>query len=105
MSGKSLLIWILCLKMNNFDIHSLITTVDNLIFSYTGENLDDVQSEILEGVIPENQLQKSNLAEEYKLEIATELMKEGLTFEQIARVLKLPLELVKEQLEKPKQPN
>ncbi|NCS22543.1 MAG: hypothetical protein GPJ15_23515 [Microcystis aeruginosa G11-06] len=91
--------------MNNFDIHSLITTVDNLIFSYTGENLDDVQSEILEGVIPENQLQKSNLAEEYKLEIATELMKEGLTFEQIARVLKLPLELVKEQLEKPKQPN
>ncbi|MDJ0527440.1 MAG: ATPase, partial [Microcystis sp. M53600_WE12] len=40
--------------------------------------------------------------EEYKLEIATELMKEGLTVEQIARVLKLPLELVKEQLEKPK---
>ena len=37
--------------MNNFDIYSLITTVDNLIFSYTGENLDDVQSEILEGVI------------------------------------------------------
>ncbi|MFM2026487.1 MAG: hypothetical protein RLZZ339_1204, partial [Cyanobacteriota bacterium] len=30
MSGKSLLILILCLKMNNFDIHSLITTVDNL---------------------------------------------------------------------------
>jgi hypothetical protein len=29
-------------------------------------------------------------------------MKEGLTVEQIARVLKLPLELVKEQLEKPK---
>jgi len=40
-----------------------------------------------------------------KLEIATELMKEGLTVEQIARVLKLPLELVKEQLEKPKSPN
>ena len=55
--------------------------------------------------LPENQLQKSNLAEEYKLEIATELIKEGLTVEQIARVLKLPLELVKEQLEKPKQPN
>jgi len=180
MSGKSLLIWILCLKMNNFDIHSLITTVDNLIFSYTGENLDDVQSEILEGVInhqkyteiakshhrsekyvkdvagklwktlseilgeeinkanlrsslrryyynvshnfnvinpvqinkghicnqlPENQLQKFDPEEEYKLEIATELMKEGLTVEQIARVLKLPLELVKEQLEKPKQTN
>ncbi len=29
-------------------------------------------------------------------------MKEGLNVEQIARVLKLPLELVKEQLEKPK---
>ncbi len=55
--------------------------------------------------LPENQLQKSNLAEEYKLEIATELIKEGLTVEQIARVLKLPLELVKQQLEKPKQPN
>ena len=179
MSGKSLLILTLCLKMNNFDIHSLITTVDNLIFSYTGENLDDVQSEILEGVInhqkyteiakshhrsekyvkdvagklwktlseilgeevnkanlksslrryyyniannnvvngvqinkghicnqlPENQLQKSDINEEYKLEIATELIKEGLTVEQIARVLKLPLESVKEQLEKPKQPN
>ena len=51
MSGKSLLILILCVKMNDFDIHSLITTVDNLIFSYTGENLDDVQSEIVEGVI------------------------------------------------------
>ena len=51
MSGKSLLIWILCLKMNNFDIHSLITTVDNLIFYYTGENLHDVQSEIVQGVI------------------------------------------------------
>jgi hypothetical protein len=33
------------------------------------------------------------------------LIKEGLTVEQIARVLKLPLELVKEQLEKPEQPN
>ncbi len=55
--------------------------------------------------LPENQLQKPNLAEESKLEIATELMKEGLTVEQIARVLKLPLELVKEQLEKPKSPN
>jgi len=55
--------------------------------------------------LPENQLQKYNVTEEYKLEIATELMKEGLTVEQIARVLKLPLELVKEQIEKPKQPN
>ncbi len=173
MSGKSLLILILCLKMNVFDIQSLITTIDNLIFSYTGEHLDDVQSEILEGVInhqkyteiaknhhrsdkyvkdvagklwktlsellgeevnkanlksslrryyynvakdnvfgiqisernicnnvPENQLQKQTFDEEYKLEIAKELIKEGLTVEQISRVLKLPLELVKDQIKK-----
>lgn len=170
MSGKSLLILILCLKMNGFDIQSLMTTIDNLIFSYTGEHLDDVQSEILEGVInhqkyteiakhhhrsdkyvkdvggklwktlseilgeevnkanlksslrryyynvaknnfgiqlsegnvcnnlPENQLQKPNFDQGYKLKIAKELIKEGLTVEQIARVLKLPLELVKDHI-------
>ncbi|MGK7939201.1 MAG: ATPase [Crocosphaera sp.] len=161
--------------MNGFDIQSLITTIDNLIFSYTGEHLDDVQSEILEGVInhqkyteiakthhrsdkyvkdvagklwktlseilgeevnkanlksslrryyynvshnfnvinpvqinqgsicnklPENQLQKQTFDEEYKLEIAQELIKEGLTVEQISRVLKLPLELVKDEIKK-----
>lgn len=160
-----------CLKtMNTFDIQFLITIVDELMFSYTGEHLDDLQSEILEGVInhqkyeeiaknnhrspkyvrdtagklwktlsdilgeevsksnvrsslrrycydvshnfnvinpvqinkghicnqiPENNLQSSNLEQEVKLEIATALIKEGLTTEQIARVLKLPLELVK----------
>jgi hypothetical protein len=155
--------------MNTFDIQSLITTVDELIFSYTGEHLDDLQSEILEGVInhqkyeeiaknnhrshkyvrdtagqlwktlseilgeevsksnvksslrryfynvannhvvninqghicnqlPENKLSHSNLAKEAKLEIATELIKEGLTIEQIARVLKLPVELIKENI-------
>ncbi len=52
--------------------------------------------------LPENQLQKSNIDEQYKLEIATELMKEGLTVEQIARVLKLPVELVKDNVEKSK---
>ncbi|MGK7955182.1 MAG: ATPase [Crocosphaera sp.] len=154
--------------MNIFDIQSLITTVDNLIFSYTGEHLDDVQSEILEGVInhqkyteiaknhhrsdkyvkdvagklwktlseilgeevnkanvksslrryyynvaknnfgvqlsegtvcntlPDNLLKKPSFDEKYKLEIAKELIKEGLTIEQISRVLKLPLELVKD---------
>jgi hypothetical protein len=158
--------------MNVFDIQSLITTIDNLIFSYTGEHLDDVQSEILEGVInnqkyteiaknhhrsdkyvkdvagklwktlseileeevnkanlksslrryyynvaknnfgiqlsegnvcnnvPKNQLQKPTFDEKYKLEIAKELIKEGLTVEQIARVLKLPLELVKDEIKK-----
>ena len=176
MSGKSFLILILCLKMNVFDIQSLITTIDNLIFSYTGEHLDDVQSEILEGVInhqkyieiaknhhrsdkyvkdvagklwktlsqilgeevnkanfksslrryyynvakdnifgiqqisernicnswPENPLQKPTFDEDYKLEIAQQLLKEGLTVEQIARVLKLPLELVKDEIKKDK---
>lgn len=159
--------------MNVFDIQSLITTIDNLIFSYTGEHLDDVQSEILEGVINhqkyieiakhhhrsdkyvkdvagklwktlskilgeevnkanlksslrryyynvakdkdnvfrikindknicnnvrENQLRKQTFDEEYKLETAKELIKEGLTIEQISRVLKLPLELVKDHI-------
>ncbi|MDJ0661470.1 MAG: ATPase [Crocosphaera sp.] len=162
--------------MNGFDIQSLITTIDNLIFSYTGEHLDDVQSEILEGVInhqkyteiannhhrsdkyvkdvagklwktlseilgeevnkanlksslrryyynvakdnvfgiqqisernicnnwSENALQKLNYDEEYKLEIAQELIKEGLTVEQISRVLKLPLELVKDHVNEDK---
>jgi hypothetical protein len=165
--------------MEVFDIQSLITTIDNLLCSYTGENLYDVQSEILEGVInhqkyteiaknhhrsekyvkdvagklwktlseilgeevnkanlrsslrryyyniannnvvngvqinkgnicnklPENQSQKSDINEEYKLEVATELIKEGLTVEQIARVLKLPLEFVKEQIGKPDRSN
>lgn len=159
--------------MNNFDIQSLITTLDHLIFSHTGEHLDDIQYGILEGVVnhqkyteiaknhhrsdkyvkdvagklwktlseilgeevnkanlnsslrryyydvakndvvgiqisegnicnklPENQLQTSNVDQEYKLEIVAELMKEGLTVEQITRVLKLPLELVKEQIKK-----
>ncbi len=161
--------------MNIFDIQSLITNIDDLVFPYTGEHLDDVQSEVLEGVInhqkyteiaknhhrsdkyvkdiagklwktlseilgeevnkanlrsslrryyynvshnfnvinpvqineghicnnlPENQLQKSKIDEEVKLEIATELIKEGLTVEQIARILKLPLELVQAQIEK-----
>jgi transposase-like protein len=35
------------------------------------------------------------------LEAAIELVKEGLSIEQIARVLKLPLELVQEQIQKP----
>ncbi|MGB5768824.1 MAG: ATPase [Crocosphaera sp.] len=162
--------------MNVFDIQSLITTVDELIFSHTGEHLDDLQWEILEGVVnhqkydeiaknhhrspkyvrdtagklwntlseilgedvnksnvkssikrycyynfyhyrnlkdviqinssnfctgsPEKESQSSNVAQETKIKIATELIKEGLSVEQISRVLELPLELVKEQIEK-----
>ena len=163
--------------MNSFDIQSLITTVDELIFSHTGEHLDDLQCEILEGVIdhqkygeiaqknhrsskyvrdtagklwktlseilgeevnksnvksslrryyynvshnfnvinpvqinqghicnqlPENESQPCNLDQEAKLEIATELIKEGLSIEKIAKILKLSLDLVKEQVEKSK---
>ncbi len=50
--------------------------------------------------MPDNPLQKQTFDEEYKLEIAKELIKEGLTVEQIARVLKLPLELVKDEIKK-----
>lgn len=162
--------------MNTFDIQSLIVTIDELIFSHTGEHLDDLQCEILEGVInhqkygeigkthhrsekyvrdtagklwktlseilgeevsksnlksslkryfysnvfhgskvkdviqinggnfcegkSENEPQSSTLEQDIKLEIATELIKEGLPIEQITRVLELPLELVKEEIEK-----
>ncbi|GBF80922.1 ATPase [Aphanothece sacrum] len=50
--------------------------------------------------LSENELKQSNPEQQAKIEIATELMKEGLSIEQIARVLKLPLELVKEQIQK-----
>jgi hypothetical protein len=35
--------------MNTSDVQSLIATVDDLIFSHTGEHLDDLQQAILEG--------------------------------------------------------
>ncbi len=50
----------------------------------------------------ENESKLSNISQDIKLEIAKELMKEGLTVEQIARVLKLPVELVKDNIEKSK---
>jgi len=37
--------------MNSFDIQSFIITIDELVFSHTGEHLDDLQHEILEGVV------------------------------------------------------
>jgi phage terminase small subunit len=158
--------------MNASDVQSLVATVDGLIFSHTGEHLDDLQQAILEGAfnhqkyaeiaknnyrsekyvkdvagklwktlstalgeeigksniksslqryyysnfsnvvnsvqinrgnictgLPESELKQSSLDQEIKLKIVTELIKEGLTIEQIARVLKLPLELVKEYIQ------
>ncbi len=46
----------------------------------------------------ENELKSSNLSQEAKLEIATELIKEGVDVEIIARVLKLPVELIKDNI-------
>ncbi|GBF80752.1 hypothetical protein [Aphanothece sacrum] len=50
--------------------------------------------------LTENESKISNIEQKAKLEIATKLIKEGLSIEQIARVLNLPLKLVKEQVEK-----
>ena len=161
--------------MNRSDVESLIITIDELIFSHTGEHLDDLQHEILEGVIDHQKYadiaQKNNRSQKYvketagklwktlseildegvnksnlkssikrycyynvannhvvnavqvnrgnicnklldnesnlsrfeqatKLEIVTKLIQEGLTIEQISKVLQLPLELVKEEIEK-----
>ncbi len=161
--------------MNHSDVESLIITIDELIFSHTGEHLDDLQHEILEGVIDhqkyadiaqknnrsqkyvketagklwktlseilgedvnksnlkssikrycyynlantnvvngvqinkgnicknitDNESNKSNFEEGTKLKIVNKLIQEGLTIEQVARVLQLPLELVKEEIEK-----
>ncbi|HBE19516.1 MAG TPA: hypothetical protein DDW51_18385, partial [Cyanobacteria bacterium UBA11367] len=40
--------------------------------------------------LPENKLKQSEVYQQVKLETVTELVKEGLSVEQIARVLKLP---------------
>ena len=42
---------------------------------------------------------ENNLRESIKLETVSELLKEGLSIEQIAKVLKLPVELIKKQSE------
>lgn len=46
----------------------------------------------------ENESQSSNLNQEAKLEIARELLKEGVAVEIVARVLKLPVELIKDNI-------
>ncbi|MDJ0660911.1 MAG: ATPase [Crocosphaera sp.] len=161
--------------MNVYDIQSLISSVDKLIFSHTGEHLDDLETAILEGTfdyqkyaeiannihrsekyvkdmaaqlwrkvsnalgeevnksniksslqryyyshfsnsnfISNIEINKGNICEgssennnqqdkiklEAKLETVSELIKEGLTIERIAKVLKLPLELVQEEASK-----
>jgi hypothetical protein len=162
--------------MNASDVQSLISIVDELIFSHTGEHLDDLQQAILEGAfdhqkyaeiaknnhrsekyvkdlagklwqtisaalgeevsksnikstlqryyysnfshsnvvngvqiyrgnictkLPENELKQSEVYQQAKLEAVPELIKEGLSIEQIARALKLPLEIVQQQIQKP----
>lgn len=160
--------------MKASEIQSLVAIVDELIFSHTGEHLDDLQQAILEGAfdhqkyaeiakknhrsekyvkelagklwqtlsaalgeevskskikstlqryyysnfsnvvnsvqinrgnictsLPENELKQSEIYQQAKLEAVTELINEGLSIEQIARVLKLPLELVQQQIQKP----
>lgn len=49
---------------------------------------------------PEYELKQSGTHQQSKLETVAELIKEGLSVEQIARALKLPLELVQEQINK-----
>ncbi len=160
--------------MNASDVQSLVATVDELVFSHTGEHLDDLQQAILEGALdhqkyaeiaknnnrsekyvkdsagqlwqtistalgedvsksnikstlqryhysnfsnnvikdiiqinggnvctnlPESELKQSKVYQQAKLEAVPELIKEGLSIEQIARVLKLPLELVQEHIQ------
>lgn len=159
--------------MNASDVQSLVAIVDELIFSHTGEHLDDLQQALLEGAfdhqkyaeiaknnhrsekyvkdlagklwqtisealgeevsksniksslqryyysnfsnvvnsvqinrgnictgLPESKLKQSKIYQQAKLEAVNELIKEGLSVEQIARVLKLPLELVQEEIQK-----
>ncbi|HBE18309.1 MAG TPA: ATPase [Cyanobacteria bacterium UBA11149] len=52
--------------------------------------------------LAENELKQSGTHQQSKLESVTELIKEGLSVEQIARALKLPLELVQEEINKSK---
>ncbi|HBL09941.1 MAG TPA: ATPase [Cyanobacteria bacterium UBA11162] len=159
--------------MNTTDVQSLVSLVDELIFSHTGEHLDDLQQAILEGAfdhqkyaeiaknnhrsekyvkdlagklwqtisaalgeevsksniksalqryhysnfsnvatdsvqinsgnictkLPYNELKQAKVYQQAKLETVQELVKEGLSIEQIARVLKLPLELVQQQIQ------
>ncbi|HBE17205.1 MAG TPA: hypothetical protein DEG17_07585 [Cyanobacteria bacterium UBA11149] len=49
--------------------------------------------------LPKNEPKQPKTYQDAKLEAVPELVKEGLTVEQIARVLKLPLELVQQQIQ------
>ncbi len=50
--------------------------------------------------LPEKELIQSQIYQKAKLEAVPELIKEGLSLEKIAKVLKLPLELVQQQIQK-----
>jgi predicted transposase YdaD len=52
--------------------------------------------------LPDNELKQSEVYQQAKLEAVPELIKEGLSIEQIARVFKLPLELVQAQIKNSK---
>jgi hypothetical protein len=52
--------------------------------------------------LSENDFKNSEIYTQAKLEAVTELFKEGLSVEQIARALQLSVELVKAQIDKPK---
>jgi cephalosporin hydroxylase len=60
--------------MNSFDIQSFIITIDELVFSHTGEPLDDLQHEILEGVVNHQKYaeiaQKNHRSQKYIKETA-----------------------------------
>ena len=161
--------------MNTSDVYSLVSTVDELIFSHTGEHLDDLQQAILEGALdyqkyaeiaknthrsdkyikdvagklwqtisaalgeevkktnikssvarynkssfsnfnvvnsvqiyrdnictnlPKNEVKQPKAYQEAILEAIPELIKAGLSREQIATILKLPLEIVQQQIQK-----
>ncbi len=49
--------------------------------------------------LSEKELKQSNIYQQAKLETIPELIKEGLTIEQITRALKLPIDLVRSQIE------
>ncbi len=159
--------------MSLFEVQSLISTVDKLIFSHTGEHLDDLETAILEGTfehqkyaeiaqnnyrsekyvkdiagqlwkkvskalgedvsksniksslqryhysnfhncdivnisqvdrnnsfteLSDNNNQQNKIKQEAKLEIVSELIKEGLTVEKVSKILNLPLELVQKEI-------
>ncbi len=63
--------------MNPSDVQSLVSTVDELIFSHTGEHLDDLQQAILEGAFDHQKYaeiaKKNHRSEKYIKDLAAKL--------------------------------